>query len=423
MSNVRGLYFAPAAGLALAIALVGQSAASAAPAGPEVELLHAAPGKIAVSSVVANAAMHPAYLADGDLSTAWNSRSGDLAGAWIAFRVPAAAHVTKIRLTAGFTASGPEGDTFLLNHRVRRVRVVHGGASSVHELDVSNRGLQDVPIDAGGGDFRVELIELVPGSQKRWREACVSEIEVWGVLAGATPGTSSPTVAVGSLDAPPMVDRALEAIPLGDHASIAAYCAQRAAREKPSRLANPPACGAPAKGPTLAPLPAGWTSVSYFLTPWGQTEPDCNLAIVSGGRVHVVEDIGTTSCGAGSAPASFCDPTRQFFRLDGDRVAIVTSIPAPAPADALRFEVGEELRVCGPGPDKAISCTAPISVGHKMCRGFGDGLPGADGLSVEVERWSIDVRLTHGLLDLRAGEGALDAEARASLGRYRLSLE
>jgi hypothetical protein len=409
--------------LTLAFALSGHRAANAAPAGPEVELLHAAPARIAVSSVVANPAMHPAYLADGDLTTAWNSRSGDLAGAWIAFRVPAAAHVSKIRLTAGFTANGPEGDYFLLNHRVRRIRVVHGGASSTHELDLSNRGLQDVPIDAEGGDYRIELVELAPGSRKRWRESCVSEIEVWGVLAGATPGTSSPSVALGSLDAPPVIDRALEAVPVGDHASIAAYCAQRAAREKPSTITNPPACGAPAKGPTLAPLPAGWTSVSYFLTPWGRTEPDCNLAIVSGGRVHVIEDIGTTGCGAGSALASFCDPTRQSFRLDGDRVAMVTSIPEPAPADALRFEVREELRVCGPGPAKAIACTAPISIGHKMCRGYGDGPPGADGLAVEVERWSIDVRLAHGLLDLRSGEGTLDAEARASLGRYRLSFE
>jgi hypothetical protein len=42
-----------------------------------VELLHATPRTIRVSSRVANAKISPADIADRDPSTAWNSRTGD----------------------------------------------------------------------------------------------------------------------------------------------------------------------------------------------------------------------------------------------------------------------------------------------------------------------------------------------------------
>ena len=57
------------------------------PPTPAVELLHLAGAKVAVSSTVANAKLPPTALVDGDLKTAWNSRTGDLRGAWIAIRV------------------------------------------------------------------------------------------------------------------------------------------------------------------------------------------------------------------------------------------------------------------------------------------------------------------------------------------------
>jgi hypothetical protein len=53
-----------------------------------VELLHATPSTIRVSSRVANKAIVPAHIADHDLATAWSSRSGDLVGAWVDVNVP-----------------------------------------------------------------------------------------------------------------------------------------------------------------------------------------------------------------------------------------------------------------------------------------------------------------------------------------------
>ena len=76
----------------------------AAPAAPQpVELLHAVPSTVAVSSTVDNAAILPEHLVDRDLATAWNSRTGDTAGAWIAVRVPREVRVDQIRMSAGFT--------------------------------------------------------------------------------------------------------------------------------------------------------------------------------------------------------------------------------------------------------------------------------------------------------------------------------
>src|SRR5262245_35308962 len=68
----------------------------------EVELLHAVPAVVAVSSTVANQNDKPEHLVDGRLETAWNSRTGDLVGGWIAFRLPRDVTVKKIKLTAGY---------------------------------------------------------------------------------------------------------------------------------------------------------------------------------------------------------------------------------------------------------------------------------------------------------------------------------
>ena len=58
---------------------------------------------VVVSSRVDNADQKPEALFDGDLDTAWSSRTGDLAGAWIAFRLFDKVAVHAIELTVGMT--------------------------------------------------------------------------------------------------------------------------------------------------------------------------------------------------------------------------------------------------------------------------------------------------------------------------------
>lgn len=66
----------------------------------DVNLLTSTPTTVAVSSTVANANILPEHLVDGKLATAWNSRTGELVGSWIAVRVPPDAKVKTIKLTA-----------------------------------------------------------------------------------------------------------------------------------------------------------------------------------------------------------------------------------------------------------------------------------------------------------------------------------
>ncbi len=168
-----------------------------------VDLVRALGLDLAVSSSIHNFTDVAWHLADDDPATAWNSRTGDLAGAWIEARVPDGARVTSIRMTAGYTKTTAAGrDLFALNHRVARVRVTRDGAPvGEFALDPEAREPQTLPVQGGAGVYRVELVALVPGARRDWREACVSSFEVMGVApCGAS--ERPPVVHLGSLAGP-----------------------------------------------------------------------------------------------------------------------------------------------------------------------------------------------------------------------------
>jgi hypothetical protein len=173
----------------------------------EVDLLHAVAADLAVSSTYRNQRGQADALIDGDLETAWNSRTGELTTSWIEVRLPASAMVSSIAMTVGFTHVSERGtDLFPGNHRVRRVRVLHDGVLvGEHTLDVSSRALQSVAVRGGGGVYRVEIVETAPGSRSDWREVCVSELRVMGSDPGARAGQRVPRVGVGALPAPRVV--------------------------------------------------------------------------------------------------------------------------------------------------------------------------------------------------------------------------
>jgi hypothetical protein len=115
--------------------------------------------------------------------------------------VPAAAHVTAIKLTAGFTRKDKQGDLFAMNQRVRKVKLWRDGKSlGERTLDPDARGLQALAVDGGGGDYRIEIAELVAGTKPDWREVAISELEVWGTAPGTSATKTKPVVRVGSLD-------------------------------------------------------------------------------------------------------------------------------------------------------------------------------------------------------------------------------
>lgn len=168
-----------------------------------VDLLHAVGTELAVSSAYRDSMQQVAHLVDGDLETAWNSRTGDLVGSWIEVRVPRGATVTGLRLTVGFTKTQGQRDLFEGNHRIRRVRVSRDGeALGEHELDPSSRELQGIEVTGPGGVYRIEILEVVPGDNERWREICVTELRVLGTAEGAAEGERFPRFAIGELPPP-----------------------------------------------------------------------------------------------------------------------------------------------------------------------------------------------------------------------------
>jgi hypothetical protein len=191
-----------------------------------VVLLHTVDATVAVSSKVDNPRDYPEHLVDGKADTAWNGKTGDLTG-WIAFRVPKTAKVVRVELTPGFDKTSAKGDLFTMNHRIKKVKITRQGQLLKEAtLDVQKRALQAIDIDAPGGDFRVDVLETVAGTEKTWRELTVSEFRVWG-RAGGAPETAEhlPKMAIGSLDGrPPPRPSAKTDPPRGPFATFAELC-------------------------------------------------------------------------------------------------------------------------------------------------------------------------------------------------------
>ena len=194
------------------VSLVGARRAGAEDA-PLVNLLTSGPATIAVSSTVDNATIRPEHIADGKLDTAWNSATGQIIGAWVEVRVPAGARIKQIKLTPGFAAVDRRlGDLFTKNARIRKLRLSHAGRPIKDvTLDPTRRSLQTIDVDLPGRDLRIEVLAAEPGTRKAWREACISELEVWGTLPGgaaAPKKRTRPAVRLGSLDALPVLSKA-----------------------------------------------------------------------------------------------------------------------------------------------------------------------------------------------------------------------
>jgi hypothetical protein len=170
-----------------------------------VNLLTHRTATVNVGSAVANRSIKPEHLVDGKLDTAWNSRTGDLVGAWIVVRLPADVKVQSVKLTVGFTKVDPKlGDLFVQNPRIKRVRVTHASTVVEQDLDITKRELQDIPIAGDGGDYRIEVLAVEMGSKKTWREICISELEVWGTSTKPMVNVA-PNVYVNSFTPPPLL--------------------------------------------------------------------------------------------------------------------------------------------------------------------------------------------------------------------------
>jgi len=197
---------------------------------------------VAVSSRVENGTETPGALVDGDLDTAWSSRTGDLVGAWVALRLFNHSDVlSAVELTVGMTK---DADLFQQNVRIAEVRVsfapilddrTHALGPDVvladHvKLDTESRDLQSIPVTAKApGVVKITIQAIKAGSKASWREATISEIKLDD--AKGPLGVSPAEIDVGSFDPKPRGVLGLvpeRRVPLGCLAALPgvprAYC-------------------------------------------------------------------------------------------------------------------------------------------------------------------------------------------------------
>lgn len=193
---------APVASEAVPPATSPEVPAGRTPGPPPVDLLWVTYARVAVSSHVDNPRDLPDHLVDHDPSTAWNSKTGDLVGAWVSFRVPADARVDYLMLSAGFDKQGAKEDLFFANHRITSVRVFRDD-KLVREAPLSPdvRTPQRIDVGTPGGSFKIEVASVTPGAHPGWREVVVSEFAVFGSPgAQLRPKPERPPVQVGSFN-------------------------------------------------------------------------------------------------------------------------------------------------------------------------------------------------------------------------------
>lgn len=192
-----------AGGAASPVAAVGDAASVAVTAvrpddAPVIDLLHGVPTELRVSSTFEDRGDLIAKLVDDDLETAWNSRTGDLVGAWIQVRLPDGASVAELALTVGVTRAD-RPSYFAANHRVAKVRILREGKElGSFDLDPESRALQTLPVTGGGGTWRIEVAGVRPGSRASWREVCISELRIMGRAADGRAGAYTPRFGVGA---------------------------------------------------------------------------------------------------------------------------------------------------------------------------------------------------------------------------------
>jgi hypothetical protein len=257
------------------------SAASAPPApappapAPVVDLLLETNATITVSSRVDNPTDYPEHLVDGRPDTAWNGRTGDLNG-WIEVILPADVKVSSIAITAGFDKKKGKDDLFTMNHRISKLRILRDQVLVKEAtLDTSRRDLQLVPVSvaATGGQWRIEIVETVPGTKKEWNELVVSDLKMYGVAGAArlpAPRLPKVLVAPGSARPPAPVLGVEDVVGEGRFAtSLRALCdgftadmARAIRKEVPGSTMAGPFCRPINPPPTFeGSLPIGWKAV------------------------------------------------------------------------------------------------------------------------------------------------------------------
>ena len=140
--------------------------------------------ELRVSSEVNNGKDIPDRLVDGNMDTAWQSRSGDLTTAWIDVDLPAGVTVHRLGLTEGFVKLTTKQDLFTGNVRVAEIDAFYNEKQIANiKLNPELRSIQytELMLPSGqGGTLRLAVRKVLPGTNKSWKELCISELSLLG---------------------------------------------------------------------------------------------------------------------------------------------------------------------------------------------------------------------------------------------------
>jgi hypothetical protein len=180
----------------IVIAWIVATTTSAVAQPATVDLLQINSTTVRVSSLVDNPTVSPQFLVDKDVTTAWNSATGDLVGSWIEVTVPNGSQVDDVQIIVGNTGSAKSRtkksarsraiaaaqDWFKMNPRITEVSIwADGKRLGSAQLDPIIREPQSIPVAIGNATtFRIVVDAVVMGSKSTWREVCVSELVVNG---------------------------------------------------------------------------------------------------------------------------------------------------------------------------------------------------------------------------------------------------
>lgn len=329
----------------------GSAVVADAPPGA-VELLHSYRGFVEVSSHVINKTIKPEHLVDGDRQTAWNSRTGELAGAWLDVWVPDGT-IAELRLTVGHTGTGPKGeDYFAMNPRIKAVTLLDGDTPIAKVmLDPEKRDLQTIALPAPRARVRVRVEEVVMGSKKAWREVCISELEAWGTPPpNAKPEKRVPVVSVFVPPQPTLAelatDKAVDTTALCDKL-MKPLQAEWDAKEHGLEDA-PPSCGV--EDETKIADGGPWKSVGRWQLAYNEAHgpKECTLVVSTDHGDYLVGP--DRSCGPwDDENLRVRDVRLEDAAPGGDPELVIEYF-------TLRADVPIEMIVCRNAPD-AVRCT------------------------------------------------------------------
>jgi hypothetical protein len=282
-----------------------------------------------------------------------------------------------------------------MNPRIRAVSVLRGEqVIGTFTLDVARRELQPLRVH-GGGTLRIRVDGIAPGSNKAWRETCVSELEAWGTPPpGVRPVPTTPTVAVASPPPRPPPPSDFDTLCAEVDKEIAERQRQRKDRDEVCSRQPPPAdvyCGD--NEPGLPSCGIDKVAIAHRAAPWREAVVYC-----------VVDDVhyGSKTCELLVRAEEVIAAASETGLAVGPDLAVQDAsvrdvLAAPGAELVVRYTVGDRasLVVCRASPTPA--CARPVA------------LTGDD--------WTAQARFDRGELVVEATTGHPPADA---LGRRAL---